>query len=180
MLTVCLPAIIVLSVNCFARSSRLTDVFTKFSLLMSGFLYCCLCSALNANVSTSVQLWLVDLPALLTRERVPIEQLHGTHRLLGEQRWGINKDTVLQRMFAAYANPDLAQSEQRMPYSDAIRVLCSLGCGNRVKQAEALFTVCDEDGGGLVTRAELLKFIAGSLPDDTVQHKTETFSKVSI
>ena len=103
-----------------------------------------------------------------------------THRLLGEQRWGINKDTVLQRMFAAYANPDLAQSEQRMPYSDAIRVLCSLGCGNRVKQAEALFTVCDEDGGGLVTRAELLKFIAGSLPDDTVQHKTETFSKVSI
>ena len=52
------------------------------------------------------------------------------------------------------------------------------GVGGRQKQAEALFSICDEDKGGCVNRAELLKFIAGSLPEDTAQHKTETFSKV--
>ena len=76
-------------------------------------------------------------------------------------------------MYTAYAQEDT------LTYTNAIRVLCGLGVGKRMKQAEAVFNICDEDRGGLVSRAEFLKFIASSLPEDTSQHKSETFSKVS-
>lgn len=87
-------------------------------------------------------------------------------------KWGLVKRSVTESMFEAYAKDD------ELSYADALRVLCGLGCGNRQSQAIALFNICDDDKGGCVTRAELLRFIAGALPEDTSQHKTETFSKV--
>jgi len=82
------------------------------------------------------------------------------------------------RMFQAY----LERSSDRLSYKQVLRVLCAFGVGRKEKQAEALFFICDENGKDdkerTVSRGELLKFISQSLPDDTTQHKTETFSKV--
>jgi len=89
-------------------------------------------------------------------------------------KWGMTKASVVTRMFNAYCE----KGQSTLDYKQTLRVLCALGVGAKRKQAEALFMVCDEDKEGTVSRGELLKFIAGSLPDDSSQHKTETFAKV--
>lgn len=108
---------------------------------------------------------------LAVNRRVVVSRL--SHVPLCIQKWGVVKQNVTAAIFNAYAEDDI------LTYANAIRALCGLGVGNRVKQAEAVFSICDEDGGGLVSRSEFLKFIAGSLPEDTSQHKSETFSKAS-
>merc|ERR1719217_1215249 len=77
-------------------------------------------------------------------------------------------------MFSAYCKGD----QDTISYVQALAACCAFGVGSKAKQAEALFKICDEDKEGTVSRSELLKFIAGSLPEDSGQHKTETFSKV--
>jgi len=77
-------------------------------------------------------------------------------------------------MFNAFC----AKKSSTINFKQTLRAMCAFGVGAKIKQAEALFTICDEDGAGSVTRSELLKFIAGSLPEDSGQHKTETFAKV--
>jgi len=89
-------------------------------------------------------------------------------------RWGLTKGSVVTRLFTAVCPPN----EFTITYPQALRAMCAFGVGTKAKQANMLFRCCDEDGQGLVSRSELLKFIAGSLPDDSGQHKTETFARV--
>jgi Ca2+-binding EF-hand superfamily protein len=48
-----------------------------------------------------------------------------------------------------------------------------MGFGTRVAQANSLFKLLDEDGGGEVSRAELLKFVTDTTSEDVTDRKVK-------
>lgn len=63
-----------------------------------------------------------------------------------------------------------------MRHHDAVRILCCFGVGNVRSQASEAFKLLDQDGSGLVSRAELLQFVISALPAELNPDKMRMFN----
>jgi len=78
---------------------------------------------------------------------------------------GMARDDVKERIFAVWSkgrSPVMAKRHLKFP--DAAAALCALGVGGRMKQAQAVFRLCDFDNNGSVSRSELLAFAQDQHP----------------
>lgn len=94
---------------------------------------------------------------------------------------GINIPKVSQRIFVQFSHTVGFGRKKRtlLSFYNATLAICAFGMSTRERQALSLLQIMDEDGGGSVSRAELLAFIEAQSPAGGQVSKLELFKRVS-